>query len=157
MANQHGRILITNYNLNRHRSFLLQKEEEMNKRLVVPVFFFLIQIPLLPAWADVTMPAMFSDHAVLQRDMMIPVWGTASPGEGVTVNFAGHEISTAASGSGDWMVLLDPMPANASPETMTIPTCNGPSAMTAMQQPPSAMRSIIPTCASLTSPPAATM
>jgi sialate O-acetylesterase len=98
----------------------LQKEEEMNKRLVVPVFFFLIQIPLLPAWADVTMPAMFSDHAVLQRDMMIPVWGTASPGEGVTVNFAGHEISTAASGSGDWMVLLDPMPANASPETMTI-------------------------------------
>ena len=92
----------------------------MNKRLAIPILFSLMQIFLMPAWADVTVPAMFSDHAVLQRDMMVPVWGTASAGEGVTVRFAGQEKSTTANSSGDWMVLLDPMVANASPESMQI-------------------------------------
>ena len=34
----------------------------------------------LPARADVKLPAMFTDHAVLQRDMPVPVWGSADPG-----------------------------------------------------------------------------
>jgi sialate O-acetylesterase len=63
---------------------------------------------------------MFSDYAVLQRDMLVPVWGTASPGEGVTVQFALQQKITTASGNGDWMVLLDPMPASTSPQAMTI-------------------------------------
>lgn len=33
------------------------------------------------AAADVKLPALFSDHAVLQRDMAVPVWGWADPGE----------------------------------------------------------------------------
>ena len=46
--------------------------------------------------ADVAVPTMFSDHAVLQRDMSIPVWGTASSGEQVTVDFNGQSKSTIA-------------------------------------------------------------
>ena len=35
----------------------------------------------------------FSDGAVLQRDMVVPVWGTVSPAKGkVTVKFAGQEL-----------------------------------------------------------------
>jgi len=34
-----------------------------------------------PARADVSLPSLFSDHAVLQRDQSVPVWGWADPGE----------------------------------------------------------------------------
>ena len=44
---------------------------------------------LLPAArAEVKLPAVFSDHMVLQRDLPVPVWGTAAPGEFLMVEFA---------------------------------------------------------------------
>ena len=43
-------------------------------------------------WADVTVPTLFSDYAVLQRDMPVPVWGTASPGESVTIEAVLHQL-----------------------------------------------------------------
>jgi len=72
------------------------------------------------ARADVTLPTMFSDHAVLQRNMPVPVWGTASPGELVTVDFDVQSKSTTADAGGNWMVYLDPMPASSAPGTMSI-------------------------------------
>ena len=92
----------------------------MHKRLVITVLFSLMQFSLMPAWADVTVPAMFSDNAVLQRNMMVPVWGTASPGESVTVRFDGQKKPTVADGNGDWIVFLAPMPAESKPQTMEI-------------------------------------
>jgi sialate O-acetylesterase len=84
------------------------------------------------AQADVTVPTMFSDHAVLQRNMLVPVWGTASPGEQVTVDFGGQSKSTNANGSGNWMIYLDPMPANNSPSEMVI-TANNQIIITGVQ------------------------
>ena len=46
------------------------------------------------AFGDVKLPAMFTDHAVLQRDMPVPVWGWAEPGEKVTVTIAGQTHKT---------------------------------------------------------------
>jgi sialate O-acetylesterase len=63
---------------------------------------------------------MFSDHAVLQRDLAVPVWGTADPGEQVTVDFANQLKSTVADGGGQWMVYLDPMAASSAPGDMVI-------------------------------------
>lgn len=40
--------------------------------------------------------ALFSDHAVMQRDMPLPVWGMANPGEIVRVKFAGQKRDTRA-------------------------------------------------------------
>lgn len=37
--------------------------------------------------AAVKLPTLFSDHMVLQRNMAVPIWGTAAPGELVTVKF----------------------------------------------------------------------
>ena len=46
------------------------------------------------AVADVKLPAVISSHMVLQREMSVPIWGTAAPGEKVTVKFRDQEKST---------------------------------------------------------------
>ena len=61
----------------------------------------------LPARADVKLPAIFTDHAVLQRDMPVPVWGWADPGEDVTVTIARQTHKTKANDKGKWRVTLD--------------------------------------------------
>jgi len=63
------------------------------------------------ATADVRLPKIFGDHAVLQRGKPIPVWGTADPGEKVTVEWRGQKVSTTADRDGKWRVTLKPMPA----------------------------------------------
>jgi sialate O-acetylesterase len=90
----------------------------MKKRIAVLMFCAMLICGI--AQADVTVPTMFSDHAVLQRNMLVPVWGTASPGEQVTIDFDGQSKTTNASGSGDWMVYLNPMPESSAPSTMVI-------------------------------------
>jgi sialate O-acetylesterase len=55
---------------------------------------------------------------VLQRDKAVPVWGKATPGEEVTVEFAGQKKTAKADASGQWMVKLDPMPANAESQVL---------------------------------------
>ena len=62
---------------------------------------------------------VFGDHAVLQRDVPVPVWGQAEPGANVTVEFAGQTKTSTVDQTGAWRVTLDPMPANATPQTMT--------------------------------------
>ena len=67
----------------------------------------------------------FADNAILQRDMPVPVWGWATPGSKVAVEFAGQKKSTKADEKGKWMVKLDPVPANATPETLTVTSSTG--------------------------------
>jgi sialate O-acetylesterase len=57
--------------------------------------------------ADVRLPAIFSDHMVLQRDTAVPVWGWAEPGEAVIVSIAGQTNKTMADAVGKWSVKLD--------------------------------------------------
>jgi sialate O-acetylesterase len=57
---------------------------------------------------------------VLQRDMEVPVWGTAAPGEQVAVEFAGQKVSVAADPSGRWMTKLKPLAACAEPRDLKI-------------------------------------
>jgi sialate O-acetylesterase len=70
--------------------------------------------------ADVTPAPLFRDGAVLQREKPVPVWGAADAGERVTVSFAGQTKSTTADADGRWSVTLDPLPASATPATLTI-------------------------------------
>jgi sialate O-acetylesterase len=62
--------------------------------------------------------ALFSDGAVLQRGMNLPVWGTANEGEKVTVTF-GKQVVTTTAKDGKWMVRLEPLKASG-PSEMTI-------------------------------------
>jgi len=72
------------------------------------------------AFADVTIPGVFTSNMVLQRELPVPVWGTAAPGEKVSVAFAGQTLSTVADGDGKWMVKLAPMETSKTDREMTI-------------------------------------
>lgn len=74
-------------------------------------------------WAEVKPHGLFSDGAVLQRGIPVPVWGTASDGEKVTVKFAGQTL-TATADNGQWMVRLRPMRHSGTPQTMTVSGTN---------------------------------
>jgi sialate O-acetylesterase len=63
------------------------------------------------SFSDVSMPTVFSDHMVLQREMLVPVWGKADAGEAVTVEFSGQRLTTEAGVDGKWMVKLSSMSA----------------------------------------------
>ena len=56
----------------------------------------LVGAALGSARAEVKLPAIFSDHLVLQRAAPVPVWGTADAGEEVTVEFAGQKKAATA-------------------------------------------------------------
>src|SRR5207253_674600 len=60
--------------------------------------------------ADGQPHALFSDNMVLQRDIRVPVWGTADEGEQVTVRFQDQEVSTTTA-HGKWMVRLEKLQA----------------------------------------------
>ncbi|MGN6555330.1 MAG: sialate O-acetylesterase [Verrucomicrobiota bacterium] len=70
-------------------------------------------LSLQPLSAAVRLASPFTSHMVLQRDMKVPVWGTAAPGETVTVQFAGQKKITKADGAGNWRVDLDPLATSA--------------------------------------------
>jgi sialate O-acetylesterase len=75
---------------------------------------------LIHAADDELTPAyLFNDHAVLQRNQKIPVWGTASPDAIVTASINGNTVSTTSNANGDWRVLLPEMKAGG-PYELTI-------------------------------------
>jgi len=70
-------------------------------------------------YAEVKPASCFSDHMVLQRDMAVPVFGTAQPGEKVIVTVAGQTKDVTADANGRWRVKLDPLKAGG-PHAMTV-------------------------------------
>jgi sialate O-acetylesterase len=59
-----------------------------------------------PLFADLEVAPVFGSHMVLQRDHSLPVWGTATPGDTVTVSFRSHTIQGVADDAGSWRVDL---------------------------------------------------
>jgi len=53
--------------------------------------------------------SLFTDHAVLQRETPVPVWGWARPGQKVEVRFAGQVVQATAAADGTWRVDLAPL------------------------------------------------
>ena len=80
----------------------------------------LASFSLLHAASALELGAPFADHAVLQRELPLPVWGWSKPGTDVSVEFAGQKKSATAAENGKWTVTLDPLPASAEPRAMTI-------------------------------------
>lgn len=58
--------------------------------------------------AEVRLSNLLADHMVLQRGMPVHAWGTADPGERVTVVFRGAQASSTADKLGRWSTYLAP-------------------------------------------------
>lgn len=58
--------------------------------------------------ANVSLPYIFSDNMVIQRNKTIEIWGKADAGEKVTVAFRNQKNYTTTDNSGNWKISLKP-------------------------------------------------
>jgi sialate O-acetylesterase len=63
---------------------------------------------------------VIDSHMVLQRDRPLPIWGSADPGEAVTVKLDGASVEATADAKGNWNVVLPAMKADGKTHQMTI-------------------------------------
>lgn len=76
-------------------------------------FSFVFPLLAFSARSELTLAPIFQDHAILQRDKPLPVWGKAKPDEKLTVTFHGEVLHTVADGTGRWIVYFGAQPASA--------------------------------------------
>src|SRR6187399_1902645 len=89
----------------------------MNKYLIL---FCILLIASVTARADVSLPDVIANSMVLQQKQVVPIWGSAEPGETVVVTFGKTKKTIVADANGKWRIDLGKMSANSSPQTMTI-------------------------------------
>jgi sialate O-acetylesterase len=82
----------------------------MNIHRALGIMALSISAPSLAAHANLDVPAIFGDHAVLQRDMPMRLWGWGTPGTEVGVTFDAHQARATVAADGRWQVTL---PAHA--------------------------------------------
>jgi sialate O-acetylesterase len=58
-------------------------------------------------FANITLPKIFGDNMVLQRNKSIPVWGWGSPNEKITIRFDHQTKNVTTDLNGNWKVNLD--------------------------------------------------
>jgi len=75
--------------------------------------------------AEMRLADIFTDGAVLQRDVEVPVWGFADSGENVTVTFSAQSLETTADENGRWEARLQPMSVSDSPRILTATGAEG--------------------------------
>lgn len=73
-----------------------------------------------PAAAEIALAPLFRDHAVLQCDQPLPVWGRADPGEKIAVTFRGETVHATTAKDGRWIVYLPPVAASGEPAELTV-------------------------------------
>jgi sialate O-acetylesterase len=76
-----------------------------------------------PLQCAIKLPALISDHMVLQQGVPVRIWGAAGAGETVRVDFQGQSVSGTAGENGKWAVWLSPLAA-AGPLEMTVAGTN---------------------------------
>lgn len=79
---------------------------------LIGLVLLLLLVPAGATRGEVRLPRLFGDNMVIQRDRPAPVWGWATPGEQITVSFAGQAKTATARADGRWQVTLDPLPAD---------------------------------------------
>lgn len=70
--------------------------------------------------ADVNMPGIFSDNMMLQRGLPNPVWGTADPGEEISISIHNQQLKVKADEKGQWKATLKSIPAGGPYELIVV-------------------------------------
>jgi len=93
-----------------------------------PLLLSSLALLLMPLTArpEVTLAPIFTDHAVVQRDKVLPVWGQAAPGEKIAVSFRGQTVNATAEADGRWVVVFEPLAASAEPADLVVATGHAP-------------------------------
>lgn len=74
--------------------------------------------------SELRVPAMFSDHMVLQKSERAAVWGWAGPGERVVVTFGEERAQAEANAEGRWLARLDLSAVAKEPGKLIIRSAN---------------------------------
>lgn len=69
--------------------------------------------------AEIRLPALISDHMLLQQGAPVRIWGTADPGEAIEVSFRDQKVPAMTGQEGRWLIWLKAMPAGG-PHDMVI-------------------------------------
>jgi len=103
----------TTYSISKTNCFVSSCNKRIRRMCLVTMLVLQALLVLFASSAssDVSLPDIFNNGMVLQRGMMVPVWGTAGPGEKVTVTINGNSKSTTTSRDGSWSVKLNNMKA----------------------------------------------
>lgn len=88
-------------------------------------YSLLLWCAAIPAMADIKLPAIFSNGAVLQRDQPVNVWGWAAAGKSVKVSFGNQQTETKAAADGTWSLSLKAMAASAEGRPMKVQEVGG--------------------------------
>jgi sialate O-acetylesterase len=89
---------------------------KLNRPMLVLVC---IAVSCAAARADVRLPHVLSDHAVLQRDRPIHIWGWSAPAAHLTVKFHAQSAAAVADATGNWSLWLGPEAAGG-PYSLTV-------------------------------------
>jgi len=91
----------------------------MKKLSLLILFIGIWPLHAQPGQAEIRVPSIIGDNMVLQQGRKTRVWGTAQPGESVSVSFAGSTRRTRADGQGHWQIFLGSLKAGG-PFILTI-------------------------------------
>jgi len=98
------------------------------RQLTVAFFqiaFLALSVFMGASGAEMVVHPFFRDHMVLQRDMPVPIWGWATPGDRIDISFDGQRKSAVADNTGRWQITLNPMAADNTPQDMIIAESDG--------------------------------
>ena len=84
------------------------------------ITLILLCLGIATASAELKVANIFGNHMILQRDRPLPIWGTSTPGDSVTVSFAGQKVTTKADAQGAWTTTLQPLAASKEAREMRI-------------------------------------
>jgi len=90
------------------------------------LFYAVISITIIfcnISYGEIRLPRLVRDSMILQRDTKVKIWGWASPGEKIKIDFLNKKYKIVADAKGNWMVELSPMKAGG-PYTMKIDAKN---------------------------------
>ncbi|MFN7290437.1 MAG: sialate O-acetylesterase [Pirellula sp.] len=88
--------------------------------LVLCWTFFVLPIGDCILHAEVRLPAIFSDHMVLQRDRPLNIWGWGEPGENVRVSLGVESAEAIVSPHGTWQCTLGPQGVSHDPMDLIV-------------------------------------
>ncbi|HUR09734.1 MAG TPA: sialate O-acetylesterase [Flavitalea sp.] len=87
-------------------------------------YFSLLSLLIsLSATATISLPKLFGDHMVIQRNKPVHIWGWGAPGEKVSAKLGYASEKTRVGKGGKWEIFLPAMPAGG-PYTLVLTASN---------------------------------